>query len=92
LGKRESAIKSTSDTAASILSPAVILTIAGVTLGIISSNGIISQLGLILGRGAAISAGMVLLFLPACLVILDGFIQRTTLLGKGVLANEKKKA
>jgi len=78
-GRREAAQKTVSGTAASILTPAGILTIAGLTLGFVSSNGIISQLGLILGRGAAISAAMVLLFLPSLLTVFDGVIWKTSL-------------
>lgn len=77
--KKDAARMAVSETAASILTPAGILTVAGLTLGFVSTNGIISQLGTILGRGAAISAAMVLLFLPALLIIFDGVIQKTTL-------------
>ncbi len=69
--------KTISDTAASIMTPALILAIAGMSLGIISTNGIIQQMGIILGRGALISASMVLLFLPALLRIFDKVIQKT---------------
>ncbi|MBQ9988386.1 MAG: MMPL family transporter [Clostridia bacterium] len=65
-----------SATAGSIITPALILFIAGTVLGYISSNGIISQLGAILGRGAAISTGMVMLFLPALLRVFDRFVYR----------------
>lgn len=75
---REACYNAITGTAASILAPAAILTLAGVTLGIVSTNGIISQLGTILGRGAAISAAMVLLFLPALLMMTDKIIQKTT--------------
>ena len=78
-GKREAARKAVAGTAASILTPACILAIAGLTLGFVSSNGIISQLGAILGRGAVISAAMVLLFLPGLLTAFDKVIQKTTL-------------
>lgn len=63
----------------SILPPALILTAAGLLMGLVSTNGVISQLGLILGRGAAISAGMVLLVLPHVLIACDGLIRKTTL-------------
>lgn len=69
--------KTISDTAASIMTPALILAIAGMSLGVISTNGIIQQMGIILGRGALISALMVLLFLPALLRIFDKVIQKS---------------
>ena len=75
------------NTAASILTPAGILTAAGLILGFVSTNGIISQLGSILGRGAAISAAMVLLFLPALLIIFDGLIQKTM---KGYMKKQER--
>lgn len=78
MDKSEAVCHAVSETAASILTPAGILATAGMVLGLVSSNGIISQLGTILGRGAIISAAMVLLFLPALLILLDGFIKRTT--------------
>jgi len=77
--RKEAARLAVAGTAASILTPAGILTLAGLTLGFVSTNGIISQLGGILGRGAAISAAMVLLFLPALLIVFDGIIKKTTL-------------
>lgn len=77
--KKNAARLAVAGTAASILTPAGILTIAGLVLGFISTNGIISQLGTIMGRGAAISAAMVLLFLPALLIMFDGIIQKTTI-------------
>lgn len=77
--RKEAARLAVAGTAASILTPAGILTFAGLALGFVSTNGIISQLGGILGRGAAISAAMVLLFLPALLIVFDGIIQKTTL-------------
>jgi predicted RND superfamily exporter protein len=72
--KREAAERSLRDTAGSILTTASILFASGEILGLISSNGIISELGLILGRGAAISAGMVMFFLPALLITFDKFV------------------
>lgn len=77
--RKEAARLAIAGTAASILTPAGILTFAGLALGFVSTNGIISQLGGILGRGAAISAAMVLIFLPALLILFDGIIQKTTI-------------
>lgn len=78
LPKRDAAHRTIADTAASILTPASILIIAGFMLGFISSNGIISQLGVMLGRGGLLSASMVLLILPGLLRLFDGLIQKTT--------------
>lgn len=77
--KRTAAQKTIADTTASILTPASILIIAGMMLGVVSSNRIISQLGTILGRGAMLSAAFVLLALPGFLILFDEIIVRTTI-------------
>lgn len=61
-----------------ILVSASILTAAGLTLFYTSSNEIISELGLLIGRGALLSAGLVTLFLPGVLRLLDSMIAKTT--------------
>ncbi len=59
----------------SILTPALILISACFSLGFVSTNGVISQLGNMLGRGAIISVVMVLFFVPAMFIIFDPFIK-----------------
>ncbi len=77
---REAASWALSVSAGSILPPAMILTLAGTILGMmVNKNGIISEMGVIIGRGAAISCGMVLLVLPQILVWCDGLIRKTTM-------------
>jgi predicted RND superfamily exporter protein len=66
--------------AGSILPPAMILMLAGYSLGIlVQDNRIISEMGIIIGRGAALSCVMVLLVLPQVLAWCDRLIQKTTL-------------
>jgi predicted RND superfamily exporter protein len=79
LNKKESVIQAVTKSSPTVLTPALILIIAAIMLGLFSSNGIISQLGSILGRGTAISTAMVLMVLPALLMLLDPVIQKTTL-------------
>lgn len=67
------------DTAKSIFISGSILASAGFCLGIISSDQIISELGILLGRGAVLSVVMVILFLPTLLLCLDKLIPYTTL-------------
>jgi len=68
---------------ASILPPAMILTLAGYALGLlVKENGVISEMGLIIGRGAALSCVMVLLVLPLVLSWCDKLILKTKLKGK----------
>ncbi len=62
----------------SILTSGSILTLGGLVLGIISSNEILSQLGTFIGRGAILSVIMVLTVLPALLYFCDGLIGKTT--------------
>lgn len=62
----------------SLFTSAIILTIAGFTLGAISTNLVLSQLGSLVGRGAVISFLLVLLVLPALLVLFDPVIEKTT--------------
>lgn len=79
LDKKQAAQEALRVSTGSILPPALILTAAGLLLGFISTNGVISQMGLVLGRGAAISAGMVLVVLPHVLMAADTLIAHTTI-------------
>jgi predicted RND superfamily exporter protein len=72
--KKDEVIATIEDTAPSILSSALILGISGLSLGFISSNGVISELGSLVGRGALISALMVLLFTSSLFMLLDKYI------------------
>ncbi|MGI6622045.1 MAG: RND family transporter [Clostridiaceae bacterium] len=63
----------------SILTSAVILSSAGFCLGLTSSSPIVSELGILLGRGTLLSMAMVVCFLPPLLVLGDKIIEKTTL-------------
>ena len=65
----------------SLFTSAIILTIVGNVLGLISTNLVLRQLGTLIGRGAVISFLLVLIVLPALLIIFDKLIEKTT---KGV--------
>ena len=56
--------------------------IAGLLIGFISTESIISVIGLVLGRGTIISLLLVLFVLPQMLVWGDRFISRTTVKGR----------
>lgn len=62
-----------------LLPPALILTLAGTILSIVSSIGVVSELGTVLGRGAFLSFIMVIFFLPALYLLLDPLVEKTTL-------------
>ncbi|MFC4320072.1 efflux RND transporter permease subunit [Litchfieldia salsa] len=57
---------------------ASILSSVGFILWITSSNPIVSSIGLLLGRGALLAFIMVVFFLPACLLVFDKLIMKTT--------------
>lgn len=77
---KEAAVFALETATGSILPPAAILTLAGYALGLlVRDNGIISEMGFIIGRGAFMSAVMVLLVLPLVLAYSDRLIQKTTL-------------
>lgn len=47
-------------------------------LGVISTNGVLKELGALVGRGAVLSALLVLAVLPGILYSLDKIIEKTT--------------
>lgn len=77
--RMESAAEAISETFPAILTSASILCLGACMLGSSSSVDIVSQIGFLVGRGAAISAAMVVLVLPAILMILDFPIRLTTI-------------
>jgi predicted RND superfamily exporter protein len=79
LSKKYAARKTLGETFRSILISAAILSLAGFTLWYTSTNQIVSELGLLLGRGTIMSMLMVICFLPAALVLFDKVIEKTTL-------------
>ena len=79
MGKKQAAAAALTNSMSSILISGSILSIAGFMLKFTSSNGIVSELGMLIGRGAVLSLTLVLLFLPGLLLMLDPVIRRTTL-------------
>lgn len=78
MDKRQAAVWALSKSTGSILPPMLILTLAGYTLYfVVVSNGVISQMGEIIGRGAAVSGFMVLTVLPTVLIWCDKLIMKT---------------
>ena len=74
--KKEAAVQTISDAMASILTSGSVLTVVGLLLGYISTNRLLAQLGIFIGRGAIFSLAIVLLVLPGLLLLLDGLIVR----------------
>ena len=78
LPKREAIHEAVGQSFRPILVSASILAAAGFTLAGTSSNEIIHELGLPVGRGALLSMAMVTLFLPGMLRLFDGLIGKVT--------------
>jgi predicted RND superfamily exporter protein len=89
LNKLKAIKKALGENLIAILISAAILSTAGFTLMATSSNSIISQLGLLLGRGTLLSLLMVSCVLPSLLVLFDKFIQKTTLRNGFYIGKEK---
>ena len=64
-------------TTLSILTSGSILTLGGALLAIVSTHGVIRELGGLVGKGAVLSVTLVLLVLPAFLYYFDTIIQKT---------------
>lgn len=79
LGSKDSIRETISTNLVAIFTSAIILASAGFTLALTSNNPIISELGLLLGRGTILSLAMVALVLPALLVLFDKLIKKTTI-------------
>jgi predicted RND superfamily exporter protein len=78
LPKKAAVLRTIQDSAGSILTSAGIMTTAGLVLGLISTNSVISQLGILIARGASLSALLVLVLLPALLGAMEPLIKKTT--------------
>lgn len=76
--KKEAAMETVSGTFLSIFTSAIIMILAGIALSVVCTNGVIKQLGELVGRGAFISIVLVMFVLPILLMIFDKAIARTT--------------
>ena len=79
LGKKDSAVKALGDSGWSVITSALVLFVAGMGVSIVSSIRGVSELGLLIGRGGALSGLMVLVMLPQILILFDGLIHKTTM-------------
>ena len=76
--RRGAMLAAISDSAITILTSSIILTICGALIGVISSNGVIAGLGTLIGRGAFIAALNTFLLLPILFLLLDKVVEKTT--------------
>ena len=74
LDRKASVVKTISDVTVSILTSGSALTVVGLLLGFISSNELLAQLGIFIGRGAIFSLTIVLFVLPGLLSLFDGLV------------------
>ena len=74
LDKKDAIIQTISDTFVSIMTSGSVLTVVGFLLGWMSSNQLLAQLGIFVGRGGVFSLAIVLLVLPGLLYLLDRFV------------------
>ena len=74
--KPQAVVHTVSDVTVSILTSGLALTVVGLLLGYFSSNQLIAQLGLFIGRGAVFSMGIVLFVLPGLLSVFDRLVIR----------------
>ena len=68
-----------SKSAITIMTSALILTIAGMSIFFVASNTLISEIGLLIGRGAFISMFMMFTLLPLLFVVFDRIVRRTSI-------------
>ncbi len=74
LGKRDVVSKTISDVTVSILTSGSVLTVVGLLMGYVSSNQLLAQLGIFIGRGAICSLIIVIFVLPGQLLLFDRLI------------------
>lgn len=74
LENKPAIIQTISDVFVSIMTSGSVLTVVGLLLGWMSSNQLLAQLGIFIGRGALFSLAIVLFVLPGLLYLLDRFV------------------
>lgn len=76
LSKSEAVVETISNVTVSILTSGSALTVVGLLLGYVSSNQLLAQLGVFIGRGAIFSLLIVLFVLPGLLYLFDRLVMR----------------
>lgn len=77
--KRRAVVEAVSRSFPTILTSGTIMTVASFLVGFITSDPLISSMGMVLGTGTLISIACVLFVLPALLYVLDPLLEKTTL-------------
>ncbi len=89
--KKDAILSTLSMNLPAILTSAAILSLAGFTLALTSTNSVVAELGTLLGRGTLLSFLMVTCVLPSLLLVTDKLIRKTTLKNE-FLTNEESDA
>lgn len=84
MNKKEAVKQTVADVTISIMTSGSVLAAVGLLLGYISTNRLLAQLGLFVGRGAIFSLCIVLFVLPGLLYIFDRFITGKKIGGKKI--------
>jgi len=79
MNPHDSILEAFQKSSASIIISAVVLSVAGFVEGFFSDILSVTEIGLLLGKGALISGLLIFIFLPPSLVLLDKIIMKTTL-------------
>ena len=79
LEKKDAVIKTVSDVFVSIMTSGSAMTVVGLLLGWMSTNQLLAQLGVFIGRGAVFSLAIVLFVLPGLLYLFDRAIMHRKL-------------
>ena len=89
--KKNSVVKTISDTSVSILTSGSVLVVVGFLLGKFSSNQLLSMLGIFIGRGGLCSLTVVFFVLPGLLYIFDDLVtnNRKSKIVKKIKSNKK---
>ncbi len=90
LGKKEAVIQTVSDVTVSVLTSGSALTVCGLLLGYISTNRLLAQLGIFIGRGSICSQLIVMFVLPGALMLFDRFASGIKKSGKSSGKKQQK--
>lgn len=88
--KREAVSQTWSDVFVSIMTSGSVLTVVGFLMGWMSTNQLLAQLGVFLGRGALLSLAIVLFVLPGLLYVSDGLILKKKAKKKLICTNTQE--
>ena len=76
LAREAAVVQTIADTSVSILTSGSAMTVVGLMMSYISTNGILAQLGLFIGRGTVLSLLIVFFVLPGLLFLFDKYTVR----------------